>query len=54
MIILLISNEMPIFFVFRYYASTEIIRALVGAIGIVLAVPISYFINIKMRRRWNV
>ncbi|HMM06123.1 MAG TPA: YibE/F family protein [Clostridiales bacterium] len=52
-ILLLISNGMPMMFILEYYGSAEVIRALVGCIGIVLAVPISYLINISLRRRWQ-
>lgn len=52
-IILVVSNGMPLLFAFKYYGSVEIIRALVGSIGIILAVPISYLVNIGLRRKWT-
>lgn len=53
-IILVVSNDMPLMFAFQYHGTVEIIRALVGSIGIILAVPVSYFVNIKLGRRKSV
>lgn len=52
-IVLVVSNGMPLPFAFEYYGSVEIIRALVGSIGIILAVPISYLVNLALRRKWT-
>lgn len=46
------SGGMPLDFAFEYFAMAEIIRALVGCLGIILAVPVSYVVNIGFRRRW--
>lgn len=46
------SGGMPLDFAIEYYAMAEVIRALVGCIGIILAVPVSYVVNIALRRRW--
>ena len=43
---------MALDFAFEYFAMAEVIRALVGCIGIILAVPVSYIVNIAMRKRW--
>jgi len=51
--IYLVYNGMPINMAIEYYGSAEIIRALTGCIGIVLAVPVSYLINMGLRRRWK-
>ncbi len=48
------SGGMPLDFAFEYFAMAEVIRALVGCIGIILAVPISYIVNIAMRKRWAI
>lgn len=46
------SGGMALDFAFEYFAMAEVIRALVGCIGIILAVPVSYIVNIAMRKRW--
>lgn len=50
-IIYIAGNGVSMTFAIEYFASAEIIRALVGCIGIILAVPISYLVNIGLRRR---
>lgn len=50
-IIYLVANGVSMTFAIEYFSSAEIIRALVGCIGIILAVPISYLVNIGLRRR---
>ena len=50
-IIYLIGNGIAMDFAIEYYASVEIIRALVGCIGIIMAVPVSYLVNIGLQRR---
>lgn len=50
-IIYIVGNGVSMTFAIEYFASAEIIRALVGCIGIILAVPISYLVNIALRRR---
>lgn len=47
------SGGMPLDFAFEYFGLAEVIRALVGCLGIILAVPISYVVNIAMRRGWT-
>ena len=47
------SGGMPLDFAFEYFGLAEVIRALVGCLGIILAVPVSYVVNIAMRRRWT-
>ena len=53
MVIYLVYNGLPINTAIEYFGSAEIIRAFIGAIGIVLAVPIAYFVNISIRKRWR-
>lgn len=50
LVIYLTLNNVSINFAFTNYGLSEIIRALVGAIGIVLAIPISYLVNFFLRR----
>lgn len=47
------SGGMPLDFAFEYFALAEVIRALVGCLGIILAVPVSYVVNITLRRGWT-
>ncbi|MDD3225058.1 MAG: YibE/F family protein [Clostridium sp.] len=46
LIVLYLRNEMPIFSIIQTNLSLEIIRALVGSIGIVLSIPISIFTSV--------
>lgn len=50
-IIYLVGNGETMSFALRYFGSAEVIRALVGAIGIALSVLASYLVNIGLRKR---
>lgn len=50
-IVYLVCNGVSAAFAIEYFASIEIIRALTGCIGIVLAVPLSCAVNLTLRRR---
>ncbi|MCL2774033.1 MAG: YibE/F family protein, partial [Oscillospiraceae bacterium] len=50
-LLIFITRNGLLFNAFTYYGSAEIIRALVGCIGIVLAGPAAYSVNIIVRRR---
>lgn len=52
-IIFLARNGQSITYSFSYFGSAEIIRALVGAIGIILTIPISYVVNLTLRKKWK-
>ena len=54
LVIFLARNGNGISFTFKYYGFAEIIRALVGAIGIALAVPLTYLVNIALRKKVKV
>jgi len=49
-IVIFITQNGLFSYAFSHYGSAEIIRALVGCIGIVLAGPISYLVNIILRK----
>ena len=49
-IIYLVMNGAAMSAALANYGSAEVIRALVGAVGVALAVPISYLVNIWLRR----
>ena len=51
LVVFLARNNQPIMFNFRHFASAEIVRSLVGSIGIVLAIPVSYYVNLRLRKR---
>jgi len=52
-IIFFVANAQDLTFISRYWLSIEVIRALVGSIGIVLVVPISYVVNLWLWKRWQ-
>lgn len=53
MILLLISNGYSISYIININLSLEIIRALVGSIGIVLSIPISIYISAAFFKDWR-
>lgn len=53
LMIFIYYNGMPLSYAFGYYGSAQLTRALIGCIGIVLAGPVSYFVNINLRGRWR-
>ena len=54
LIIFFTVNGVGITSITRYWLSVEVIRALISSIGIVIAAPISYFVNLTIRRRWKI
>jgi len=52
-ILIFVIRNGQITYAFSYYGSAEIIRALIGCIGIVLAGPVSYLVNVILRKRWK-
>lgn len=51
MLTLAMANDLPIGLALSYFANLEIIRSLVGAIGIVLTVPITLYITIFIQKK---
>ena len=51
MLTLAMANDLPIGLALSYFSYLEIIRSLVGAIGIVLTVPITLYTTIFIQKR---
>ncbi len=51
MLTLAMANDLPIGLALSYFSKLEIIRSLVGAIGIVLTVPITLYVTILIQKK---
>lgn len=54
MILLILKNNFPISYIININLSLEIVRALVGSIGIVLSIPITIFTSVMLLKNYRI